>query len=174
MQGTSSCSAWVQLLLHHTGLRVGHLLLVWYWLALPARACRQLPNRFAPAPGLATTAALLRPYRGLNLVFYLLQVFWHILTKLAYYRELTLRIDHMAAKGLLDPAALAAAAAAAGVSQHMLMHVLSCTHGSMHACMFAHLIWGLRSMLAHMAAARHDSWLQSIAVLQAYHKKITD
>jgi hypothetical protein len=44
-------------------------------------------------------------------------VFWHILTKLAYYRELTLRIDHMAAKGLLDPAALAAAAAAAGVSR---------------------------------------------------------
>lgn len=38
------------------------------------------------------------------------QVFWHILTKLAYYRELTLRIDQLAAKGMLDPAALAAAA----------------------------------------------------------------
>jgi hypothetical protein len=51
----------------------------------------------------------------LLLWYHCLQVFWHILTKLAYYRELTLRIDHMAAKGLLDPAALAAAAAAAGV-----------------------------------------------------------
>jgi hypothetical protein len=42
-------------------------------------------------------------------------VFWHILTKLAYYRELTLRIDQLAAKGILDPAALAAAAASSGV-----------------------------------------------------------
>lgn len=44
------------------------------------------------------------------------QVFWHILTKLAYYRELTLRIDQLAAKGLLDPAALAAAASSGVVS----------------------------------------------------------
>jgi len=43
-------------------------------------------------------------------------VFWHILTKLAYYRELTLRVDQLAAKGLLDPAALAAAAAAAAAA----------------------------------------------------------
>jgi hypothetical protein len=45
------------------------------------------------------------------------QVFWHILTKLAYYRELTLRIDQLAAKGMLDPAALAAAASGGVVSR---------------------------------------------------------
>jgi hypothetical protein len=48
---------------------------------------------------------------------FLPQVFWHILTKLAYYRELTLRIDQLAAKGLLDPAALAAAASSGIVSK---------------------------------------------------------
>lgn len=45
-------------------------------------------------------------------------MFWHILTKLAYYRELTLRIDQLAAKGLLDPAALAAAASSGVVSEN--------------------------------------------------------
>ena len=34
------------------------------------------------------------------------QVFWHVLTKLAYYRELTLRVEQLASKGLVDPVLL--------------------------------------------------------------------
>jgi hypothetical protein len=50
-------------------------------------------------------------------------VFWHILTKLAYYRELTVRIDQLAAKGQLDAGALAAAASAGIVSAPALYAV---------------------------------------------------
>lgn len=53
-------------------------------------------------------------------------MFWHILTKLAYYRELTLRIDQLAAKGLLDPAALAAAASSGVVRHQGRLWGLSC------------------------------------------------
>jgi len=56
-------------------------------------------------------------------------VFWHILTKLAYYRELTLRIDQLAAKGLLDPAALAAAASSGVVRHQGWLWVLCCMQG---------------------------------------------
>lgn len=34
------------------------------------------------------------------------QVFWHILTKLAYYRELSLRVDQITQKGLIDPSTM--------------------------------------------------------------------
>jgi hypothetical protein len=132
---------------------------------IDADACRKLCFSSADCVGTAVKHITLQVVyvclsaenkRCLLSHYHPVQVFWHILTKLAYYRELTLRIDHMAAKGLLDPAALAAAAAAVGVSHHAaftstlalaaLLYVcedsnLVCCQRTKHACGLSVLYW---------------------------------